>query len=391
MTADAQKDLLVIHEGQSRNHVLAHICKMHNVNLVHLKIAENLAGDAPYRFIPDPDVEKIRGVLSGLLTKGYDSIFTHNEFGEYGHGHHRQVHQIVKEEIKNAGAELFHFGYASPLLYHNGTTFWPDTLNAFGIDGSWYGHIKGSNVQPFKGIFKFKKYPDYFYFDTNYFLETHTSAVKEMVNMYGKVRDAWVGWTKPDSAYYQYLINERQYFYKPMPSYDYRRVSWGDQKPRTVFDLTILPHFKPDGRVLWVGWNELCVTKHYYSSVLKSAESLDILDKQERNEAGLYGNEVANLKGDICELQIEDEIYQSIICNGVLEYVDSIERAISELARITKKGGRILLGMPGLTWQSTGYHRPSFSFIMHEIRKHLLPVEVWRHEDYYYIHCFKDH
>ena len=39
---------------------------------------------------------------------GYDLIVTHNEKGEYGHLHHRQVHDWVKREAKG---EIAYFGY----------------------------------------------------------------------------------------------------------------------------------------------------------------------------------------------------------------------------------------------------------------------------------------
>lgn len=35
--------------------------------------------------------------LSGLVLDGYDYVVTHNHLGEYGHEHHKQVHQHVDE------------------------------------------------------------------------------------------------------------------------------------------------------------------------------------------------------------------------------------------------------------------------------------------------------
>jgi ubiquinone/menaquinone biosynthesis C-methylase UbiE len=44
--------------------------------------------------------------------------------------------------------------------------------------------------------------------------------------------------------------------------------------------------------------------------------------------------------------QIPDNRYACVFCNGVLEHVDDCRAALSEMTRILKRGGTLLLGVP---------------------------------------------
>ena len=48
---------------------------------------------------------------------------------------------------------------------------------------------------------------------------------------------------------------------------------------------------------------------------------------------------LAEIKADICNLPIENETYDYILCNHVLEHVENDIKAMSELYRVLKKGG----------------------------------------------------
>ena len=48
---------------------------------------------------------------------------------------------------------------------------------------------------------------------------------------------------------------------------------------------------------------------------------------------------LAEIKADICNLPLEDNTYDYILCNHVLEHVDDDLKAMSELYRVLKKGG----------------------------------------------------
>ena len=55
---------------------------------------------------------------------------------------------------------------------------------------------------------------------------------------------------------------------------------------------------------------------------------------------------LADVKADICDLPFEDNTYDFIICNHVLEHIPDDIKAMSELFRILKPGGRAILQIP---------------------------------------------
>ncbi len=63
---------------------------------------------------------------------------------------------------------------------------------------------------------------------------------------------------------------------------------------------------------------------------------------------------------DIHDLQFADESYDVVVCNAVLEHVETPERAISELGRVLRPGGRI--------WVEVPFNQPY----------HAAPSDFWR-------------
>ena len=55
---------------------------------------------------------------------------------------------------------------------------------------------------------------------------------------------------------------------------------------------------------------------------------------------------LAEIKADICDLPIENETYDYILCNHVLEHIDDDIKAMSELYRVLKKGGIGIFQIP---------------------------------------------
>ena len=51
---------------------------------------------------------------------------------------------------------------------------------------------------------------------------------------------------------------------------------------------------------------------------------------------------------DICQLPIEDETYDRIICSDVIEHIKDDDVAVSELARVLKKRGILVLSVPSV-------------------------------------------
>jgi len=55
---------------------------------------------------------------------------------------------------------------------------------------------------------------------------------------------------------------------------------------------------------------------------------------------------LAKIKADICNLPLEDNTYDFILCNHVLEHIDNDIKAMSELYRVLKKGGIGIFQIP---------------------------------------------
>ncbi|MFI5936380.1 methyltransferase domain-containing protein [Actinoplanes sp. NPDC051494] len=55
------------------------------------------------------------------------------------------------------------------------------------------------------------------------------------------------------------------------------------------------------------------------------------------------GGGVRYVAGDVCALDFPDETFDGVWCERVLQHVEDIDLAISELARVTREGGRLCL------------------------------------------------
>ncbi|MEM7185240.1 MAG: class I SAM-dependent methyltransferase [Bacteroidota bacterium] len=55
---------------------------------------------------------------------------------------------------------------------------------------------------------------------------------------------------------------------------------------------------------------------------------------------------IADVKADICDLPFDDNTYDFIICNHVLEHIPDDTRALSELYRVLAPGGTAILQVP---------------------------------------------
>ena len=101
-------------------------------------------------------------------------------------------------------------------------------------------------------------------------------------------------------------------------------------------------------RVLDVG----CGPKPYYPFFAERASEYVGVDFVE--------NPVAELRGSVESLPVEDGSFDLVLCTQVLEHCDDPVQAVRELRRVTAPGGRVLASTHGVQW----YH-PS-------------PVDYWR-------------
>ncbi len=61
--------------------------------------------------------------------------------------------------------------------------------------------------------------------------------------------------------------------------------------------------------------------------------------------ADLY-SPIVDVKADICDLPFEDDSFDMIFCNHVLEHITDDKKAMQELYRVLKKGGTAILQIP---------------------------------------------
>ena len=70
---------------------------------------------------------------------------------------------------------------------------------------------------------------------------------------------------------------------------------------------------------------------------------------------------LADIKFDIQQIPLPDNVYDMIICNHVLEHVEDDHRALRELYRILKPGGLAILQVPMVMEKKETYEDPSIT------------------------------
>ncbi|HZN66422.1 MAG TPA: class I SAM-dependent methyltransferase [Tepidisphaeraceae bacterium] len=86
-------------------------------------------------------------------------------------------------------------------------------------------------------------------------------------------------------------------------------------------------------------------TRRYGSDISR----VDVLDINPANPQ-------ANVVGDLRRLQsVEDETYDCFILTQVLQYIDDVDAAVREVARILKPGGSVLVTLPSLHAMEAGH------------------------------------
>ena len=414
--APSKKGVVIVFDGQARNESMRHVAELAGAALTHLRYPETTDNSPGHRTAPVPETERIEADLRRIiLSEPWDVVFTHNAFGEYGHAHHRFVHRCVSDIVRQERPEtqLLYVGYSYASIFVNGRTPWPNTLRAFSVGGPWMPEREES-VVPYAGALRSKHVDRYFYHDTNCYLPQLDRELLGTLRACYANTASW--WMRPDSHYDIYCQSRVQYFYDPRqsrrPYAEYApfrpkltRMEPDVKKPgfvrgrashiRSFMEDYLIDYLRFEGKVLWIGWNQFCRMRGYKADILRHADTMEILDdKPIRLDTSIYGDEVATYIGDICDLhdQIADGTFDCAHFFGVLEYVDDMANALREVLRITKPGGRILIGTPGVDYSATGHQRPTFEFVLSQVEQGGgWPIEVWRffNPDFYCIHILK--
>jgi predicted SAM-dependent methyltransferase len=64
---------------------------------------------------------------------------------------------------------------------------------------------------------------------------------------------------------------------------------------------------------------------------------------------------IADVKADVCNLPFDDEVFDIVFCNHVLEHIVDDKKAMSELYRVLKKGGMGIFQVPQDLTRETTY------------------------------------
>lgn len=92
------------------------------------------------------------------------------------------------------------------------------------------------------------------------------------------------------------------------------------------------------GAVLDVG----CGAMPYRDAVLRAARSYDGLDVEERHAEVRFVAPVTDMA------PVESSSYDTVLCSEVLEHVSAPDQALSEIARVLRVGGKLILTVPFL-------------------------------------------
>jgi len=115
-----------------------------------------------------------------------------------------------------------------------------------------------------------------------------------------------------------------------------------------------LANLRSDSLVLDVG----CGTGYTTETVLKRLEKgevvgIDLTPEQLKKAKIRLGSEKARLflsRGDAEDLPFKDGSFDTIVSVGALEYFPHPKRALREMARVVKAGGRVVVGGPESEW-----------------------------------------
>ncbi|MGV6830942.1 MAG: class I SAM-dependent methyltransferase [bacterium] len=118
---------------------------------------------------------------------------------------------------------------------------------------------------------------------------------------------------------YGYVVQRKNVLSPSTLSLERHRLLWLYLKRETLFFIKPLKvlHFAP----------EQCFLKRFRALDHLDYTTTDLLSP------------IADVKADICDLPFEDNSYDVILCNHVLEHIPDDTRAMQELFRVMKPGG----------------------------------------------------
>lgn len=136
------------------------------------------------------------------------------------------------------------------------------------------------------------------------------------------------------------------------PTLKHLRERWWDDAFTEFLAETLRP--RPGNRILDVGCGEglaeVAIGRLQLSQITLVGVDLalgKVLDA--RRETAGHNQRVRFAVGDALRLPFRDSVFDSTYCVAVLQHVDDVESAVSEFARVTREGGRIVAVEPDNT------------------------------------------
>lgn len=136
-------------------------------------------------------------------------------------------------------------------------------------------------------------------------------------------------------------INGKQYSH--FLSYGYNNLRTNALCPGT---LSLERH-----RLLWLYLNSNSNIESQFLNVLHVAPEQVFFKKFKKFKNWTYtttdlNSPLADIKADLCNLPFKDETYDLILCNHVLEHIIDDIKAMKEIYRVLKTGGKAILQIP---------------------------------------------
>lgn len=93
-------------------------------------------------------------------------------------------------------------------------------------------------------------------------------------------------------------------------------------------------------------WKELTGRVLHFAPEKHLSRKIEGIQAEKYVKADLYSEDKAVEKIDITAIPYPDDYFNFLICNHVLEHIDALETALSEIYRVLNKGGMAILQTP---------------------------------------------
>jgi SAM-dependent methyltransferase len=88
--------------------------------------------------------------------------------------------------------------------------------------------------------------------------------------------------------------------------------------------------------------------------------------------------------GDICDSNLPDRVYDTVLCNGMYEFVSDPQKMVDEVRRITKVGGIAIFGFVGKNYKP---YRKKWKYYKGDIDFRMNVIEKKDFDNYHFVIC----